>query len=499
MSSFIGIDLGTTFCAVSTLDDTGRPVIVRNSDGANITPSCLEFRDGGKIEVGEDARRTYGINPKVLGRFKRDMGTTKTYEVDGESFTPTDLSSLLLKKLLKDTINEVGSVAEAVVTIPANFSNDARDATMQAAKNAGLNVKYIVNEPTAAALYYAFHTGSELNGNYAVFDLGGGTFDISILHVSGQDIDVLRSNGIARLGGDDFDRALQKLVFNKTMDEFGHELDNEDFPLCDAEKEKISLSKRNNITINLRAIKKNIKISRNDFEEIISSSLVQMQMACESVVSESKMEMSDITAVFLVGGSSRIPAVQNLVEKVFKQKPLASVNVDEVVALGASLYAAYKGDQSKLNPIQKSSISNIKVGESTSKFFGTTSLTGDAMGSLKKINSIIIKKGEKIPCTVSESFYTIRDGQTNVHCDVTESSASETDPNFVKVIWEGNLELPDGRPAGQEIKVTYGYDENQIMNCTFIDVDTGKEKVVELGMEAKDREDTADIDKFLVE
>ena len=164
MSSFIGIDLGTTFSAVSTIDETGRPVIVHNSDGQNITPSCIEFSNG-KAFVGEEAKKTFGMSPNCVCRFKRHMGESKTYDIEGNTYTPTDLSSILLKKLLKDTIDAIGDVGEAVVTIPANFSNKAREATMAAAKNAGLNVNYIVNEPTAAALCYAYQTGTDLNGN----------------------------------------------------------------------------------------------------------------------------------------------------------------------------------------------------------------------------------------------------------------------------------------------------------------------------------------------
>ena len=499
MKKYIGIDLGTTFCAVAMLDDTGRPSIVHNSDGQNITASYLEWRDDGVVEAGQNARKTFGINPRVVGRFKSEMGTNKTYEIDGNSYTPTQLSSLLLKKLLQDTLSEIGLVAEAVVTIPANFSNDAREATMQAAKDAGLNVKFIINEPTAAALYYAYNSGGQLNGHYAVYDLGGGTFDISIIKVDSHEIDVIRSNGIKKLGGDDFDKALQKLVIQKTNEEFGEEINNEDYPISQAEDDKIKLSKRDKIEVQINSIRKFIEINRSDYEESISTLIVQTKMACEACINESGISIGDIESVFLVGGSTRMPIIKEIVEKFFNQKPLQTVNVDEVVALGASLYAAYKSDQSELNPVQRSEISKLTVGESSGQYYGTTALVEKEGGTRIIENAILINKGQKIPCSKTESFYTIADGQVKVNCDVTESGRKETDPEYVNTIWDGNLDLPSGRPKGQEIKVTFGYDDNQIMNCSFIDVATGDKKEIKLTLQSIKTDEDSDISEFLVE
>jgi molecular chaperone DnaK len=497
VSSFVGIDLGTTFSAVATIDDTGRPAIVHNRDGSNITPSVVLFRDDGVAEVGEGARRSLGIHPSCLGRFKRDMGTSTVYKVKSGEFTPTQLSTILLKKLAGDAGVSIGKIAEAVVTIPANFSHEAREATMRAAKAAGLSVKYIINEPTAAALYYAFKSGNELGGVYSVYDFGGGTFDISIIRVDGQDVEVLATNGVAKLGGDDFDSALQRLVQGKYKKLTGEDLEPEDFTKYDAEEEKKSLSKRDKVTI--RVARKLIDVSRLEFEEAISSYITQAQMLCEAAVDEAGVALKDIKGVLLVGGSTRVPAVRASVRKVFGQDPIGTVNVDEVVALGAALYAAYKTDRSKLTAVQKNSVEKIKVTESTSKCFGTISLGHDeARGGVKLLNSILIRKGEKIPCSVTETFYTVSDGQQNLDCDVTESSAPETDPRFVKVIWKGTLQLPPNRPRGQEIQVTFAYDDNQIMKCSFIDVSTGRETKIDLSMAPKDH-GTEEIEKFLVE
>lgn len=499
MTAFIGIDLGTTFSAVATIDKTGRPVIVHNSDGSNITPSCVTEIDDGVYEVGEYARRTWGNAPdKAAGRFKREMGNSTTFMIGETSFTPSELSSLVLKKLKQDAVKELGAIGEAVVTIPANFSSEARDATMLAAKSAGLNVKYIINEPTAAALYYAFKNGEDLHGNYAVYDLGGGTFDVSIISVNGQDIEVLASNGVSKLGGDDFDLTLKKLIKKKYEDETGEPLEDDDFTTNEAEEEKKSLSKRKRVTVKIN--RKLVDITREEFEESISTQVTQAEMLCEATIDEAGISPSDIRAVFLAGGSTRIPLVQESIKRVFDQEPVASVNVDEVVALGAALYAAYKGDQNNLTEVQKNAIQKIKVSETTTKCFGTISVGHDAVRDQHKLsNTVLINKGDKIPCSVTESFFTIFEGQEAVNCQLTESTAPETDPRFVKVIWEGNLKLPKDRPEGQEIKITYSYDENQMMKCSFEDVATGRKTEIDLSMASEKGTADEQISKFMVE
>ncbi|MFK5984807.1 MAG: Hsp70 family protein [Pseudomonadota bacterium] len=497
MAAFIGIDLGTTFSAVATIDKTGRPSIVHNSDGHNITPSCVTETEDGVFEVGEYARRTWGNAPeKAASRFKRDMGSTTTQMVNTKSLNPTELSAIVLKKLMQDAKKEIGELGEAVVTIPANFSNEARDATMTAAQSAGLDIKYIINEPTAAALYYAFKSGEDLHGNYAVYDLGGGTFDISIIHVDGQDVNVLASNGVSKLGGDDFDLILKKMVFDKYKVLTGEDLEEDDFTTNEAEEEKKSLSNRKRVTIKVN--KKLIDITRDEFEEAISTLVMQTEMLCESTLDEAGVSVSDLRAVLLAGGSTRIPIVLESIKRVFDAEPISSVNVDEVVALGAALYAAYKGDKSNLSEVQKNAISKIKVTETTSKSFGTISISHDeARGQEKLTNSVLIKKGDKIPCSVTESFFTVYEGQEGVACRLTESTAPETDPRFVKVIWEGELKLPAGRAEGQEIKVTFAYDENQMMKCSFVDVESDRKTEVDLSMSSNDDENV--IDKFMVE
>ena len=444
--------------------------------------------------------RPLSTNPGwVAARFKRDMGTSVTHTIGAQTFTPTELSTFVLKKLVQDAEKSIGPVGEVVVTIPANFAHEARDATLSAAKAAGMNVKFIINEPTAAALFFAFKSGEQLDGTYAVYDLGGGTFDVSVIRVNGYNVEVLASNGVTKLGGDDFDVALCGIVARKFKTATGEDMDPDDYTKNAAEEDKKSLSRRKQVLASY-AGRQRIELTREEFEEAISTKVTQAELLCEATLDEAGIEPSSIEEIFLAGGSTRIPLVRESVQRVFKREPTATVNVDEVVALGAALYAAYKGDKSKLSAVQRHSIEKIKVSESTSKCFGTISVSHDeARDEMRLANSILIRKGEKIPCSVEESFYTVYDGQDSVNCRVTESTAAETDPRFVKNIWEGDLRLPSGRPANQEIRVTYAYDENQIMKCSFRDIASGRETRIDLSMAMAGQVDSDVIDKFMVE
>ena len=498
MSAVIGIDLGTSYSAVAAIDDTGRPKIIPNKDDNALTPSCVVEASEGVMEVGEFARRQWGNAPETAAaRFKRDMGTSVKYEISGKLFTPTQLSTFILKRLVADASVRIGPIKEAVITIPANFAHEAREATLAAANAAGLNVRHIINEPTAAALYYAYKYGQELDGVFAVYDLGGGTFDISIIRVTGQNVEVIASNGIAKLGGDDFDSALQRLVQKKFKLQTGNDLPLDEFTKNAAEEQKKSLSARKQVTF--RTGRQLIDVSRPEFEEAISSLVTQTEMLCEATLDEAKISPADVKAVLLAGGSTRIPIIQESIERVFRQAASTTENVDEVVALGAALYSAYKTDRSSLSAAQRSAVARMHVSETTSKCFGTLTVGFDTARKERAMkNCILIKKGDKIPCSVTESFYTIHEGQTAVGCEVTECTAPEVDPRFVKVVWRGTLELPPGRPENQEIKVTFSYDENQVMKCSFVDVNTGRKSEVDLSMSSSNAAQKSEIDRFLV-
>ena len=242
MANFVGIDLGTSFSVAATLDHVGMPVIVRNNEGQNLTASAVWFESEEHVLVGHEARIELSRSPDAFGVFKREMGTDKQYSAYGQTYSPTDLSAFVLTKLRQDSELAIGTIDEAVITVPANFSHEARDATMQAAQTAGLSTKHIINEPTAAALYYAHQQGETLHGVYAVYDLRGGTFDVSIIQVDGEDVEVLASNGIGKLGGDDFDRALQELLRAEFKKITSSALSDNDYTRFEAENDKISLS-----------------------------------------------------------------------------------------------------------------------------------------------------------------------------------------------------------------------------------------------------------------
>jgi len=498
MGKVVGIDLGTTFSALSYIDDTGRPTIVYNDDGQNITPSCVHEIEENTFVVGESARKEWGISKKsAAARFKRDMGTTKSYTINSHTFAPTDLSTFVLKKIKQDAEKEIGTISEASVTIPANFGHDAREATLLAAKNAGLNVKTIIDEPTAAAIYYAYKEGKALSGNYIVYDLGGGTFDVSVIKVKNKDIKVIASSGVSKLGGYDFDKALMELVKQKFKEKAKKELKVSDYNDNDAENDKKSLSKREKIKISVG--RTNIEITRNEFTESISSLIAQTELLCETALDEAKIQIKDIKEVFLAGGSTRIPAILESIKKIFKKEPISTINVDEVVALGASLYTAYKSDGLNLSAVQKESINSLSVEECTHNYFGTEVIVPSERGHTKE-NHSIIPRGEKIPCSVTETLYSHHDNQEVLRCTVTESQDDERDLKFVKTIHEGKLKFPDKRPAGREILVTYSFTDNKTMKCEFEDVETQTKETFDLSFDGRhETTNIQDIDKFLVE
>jgi molecular chaperone DnaK len=252
--------------------------------------------------------------------------------------------------------------------------------------------------------------------------------------------------------------------------------------------------------VTIRAGRQLIDVTRTEFEEAISSLVMQAEMLCEATLEEANVTPMEVNAVLLSGGSTRIPVIQESVERTFGQTPVSAENVDEVVALGAALYSAYKTDRSVLSAAQRTAVARMKVSETTGKCFGTIVVSIDPNHNERRlVNDILIRKGDKIPCSVTESFYTVSEGQTAVECQITECTAPERDPRFVKVIWKGGLALPPGRPAGQEIRVTYAYDENQVMKCSFVDASTGRKSEVDLSMAAARAEEASEVDRFLVE
>jgi len=390
-----------------------------------------------------------------------------------------------LKKLVQAASELKGNITEAVITVPANFSEKERKATMDAGKLAGLDVKHIINEPTAAAIYYA--SQSPVAGRVLIYDLGGGTFDVTITKVSGNNVEVIASGGDRHLGGKDFDLKLVELFNKKYQDEFGVGLvddQNHQFYLEKAEEIKFNLSNKDRQKIKLKgsAGRTQVDISRSDFEEAISTFVAKTELLIDSVLDETELAPSEIHQILIVGGSTRIPIIQQSLTRLFNKEPLKIINPDEAVALGAAIYAGLNADIGQLNAAQATAVSSLKLTEVCNDFYGTIVISQDpASGKVEKANFIMLKKNTPLPCSYTHSFTTTDDGQTSIWCAVTQSKAEETDPEFVQIIWEGSLEgLPEGRPAGQPVEVTFSYDKNQRMHCYFIDVNSGKKLEVDL-------------------
>jgi len=485
-ANIIGIDLGTTTTLVARFNEAGKPEITNNREGSPITPSVIQIDDSGAVIVGTEAKKFLGVGmPNVFAEFKREMGTDKSWNSGGMTVTPVDLSALLLKQVVADYAEQFGQPQSVVITWPANYRNEQREATKEAATRAGLKVEYYIEEPTAAALYYA--TDKALDGKYLVYDFGGGTFDVTLIEAHGNNIDVLYQDGVQQLGGKDLDLALLKIIGDKFRAKTGDEFDSVDcnFDKLATESAKHTLSVKDKTQIRLVSGKHGaiaIDLSRDEFEAGISHLVSQAEMACENVLRCGKddpsqhVKKSDIKEIFMAGGTSRVPAMQASVERLFGKKPMVK-NPAEAIAMGAAIYAAHKSTGGTLNALQARAVADIDVSLIAPHFFGT-SILSEETGSL--VNDTVIAKGGKLPCREERTYFTVSDNQTNVNCDVTQSAIDEPNVEFVTKIWEGGLALPSGRPAGQPIKVTYAYDINGTMQCSFEDVKTGKITKVDL-------------------
>lgn len=499
--AILGIDLGTTNSLMSVFDESGVAKIVHNQEGRNLTPSVVWIQDEGKktIKVGDEAKNVIGQEQNVYFEFKRQMGKPTRYPFFNVDISATELSAFVLQKLKKDFETVHGDTSTVVITVPANFANEQREATLAAAKIAGFKTQLLINEPTAAALHYAYSDEQDNNGTYMVFDFGGGTFDVSVVHVNGSDIEVLGSDGLQKCGGADLDKAILKIISQKFKDECGEDLDlnKSNFSISDAEEIKISLSslKEKKVTIMSEGHPKKVFIiTRDEFEAEIGGMITQMRMVCENILVECKRDTSKIQEIFLAGGSSRIPCVQDMLEDFLGKKPKLKGNPDEAISLGAAIYGGLKSDKSKLKGKQKDLISEVKLQEVSPAFFGTISL-----GENKLVNSILINKNEKIPCSVTEPFYTVSDKQESIGLTITQSPVEESDPKFVRTIWNGDLKVPGGRPAGQEVKVTFAYEENGLMKATFLDVASGEKQMVDITAQSEGAKSDINIDDFIVD
>jgi len=488
MSTIAGIDLGTTFSALARLNGIGRPEIVPNSEGERITPSAVFFEEeeAGSIRVGLEAINCRQLNPERVVRWiKRHMGNQDWRKnIDGRDWSPQEISSLILKKLKQDGSIE-SPINDVVISVPAHFDEARRKATMDAGILAGLNVIGIVNEPVAAALYYA--TTQNVNGRVLVYDLGGGTFDVTILDIDGQKMDIVCSQGDHALGGVDFDKKIVELFEDIYRKEHNAELIENDQDRAkyedEAEDVKKTLSRRNSVRKILygSAGSVRVEITREQYEAAIQPLIARTEILIEVALEEAKSSVSDIQKVLLVGGSTRMPLVRQKLAEKFGFEPEIAVNVDECVALGAAIHAGLtlmNTDAAKVDAGIATGLKEVRLKDVCNHSYGTICAPVDEETGQHVIrNSIILKKNTPLPCEATQTFYTMSDGQTQLQATITQGE--DEDPDFVNKIATEVFDLPGNRPANQPIHVQYSYDTNQRMHCKFLDEKSGRTLEVE--------------------
>ena len=498
MTKIIGIDLGTTYSAIAQLDDLGNPEVLSSTDeNRKITASTI-YVSGEKVIVGDKASDALAATPKnVISETKRQMENDVVYsvekgawvekdEAEENSYTPAQVSSFILSKLKGYT----SDVQKAVITVPALFAEKARVATLDAAKMAGIEVIELINEPTAAACYYASLPNVEkITGKILVFDLGGGTFDVTLCDVVDQKVDVITSRGDKWLGGKDFDQEILNLIEEKYKKETGKNLDLSEGKLQYleiAERIKRSLSVKNKHAEVVEGPEgpKKIEISRSEFEQSIQMHIEKLKMLLEECIDGSGHEVGEINHTLLVGGSTRIPIISKTIEKVMGKPPLKGVNVDEAVAAGAAVYAGLKSKNS-LNTAQKKAIGKVQLKDVCNFYMGTLVQRDDPVLNRKVTeNLVVIERDSKLPAEETTTVYTIYDDQHAIDCSITQSEGRESNREFVNVIHQGDLEFPDKKPKGREIEITYKYDTSGVMHCTFKDVSSDKKYEISLRPES---------------
>ena len=496
MGKIIGIDLGTTNSCVSVFEGN-EPVVITNSEGKRTTPSIVAFDNNGERKIGDPAKRQAVTNPqRTIFSIKRFMGenwaqvskeTSRVpykvveennmprVDIDGRLYTPQEISAMILQKMKKTAEEYLGQeVTEAVITVPAYFSDSQRQATKEAGQIAGLEVKRIVNEPTAAALAYGVDKANK-DMKIAVFDLGGGTFDISILEFGGGVFEVLSTNGDTHLGGDDFDQVIIDWLANEFKAEEGADLTADPMALQRlkkaAEKAKIELSSTTSTEINLPYItavngmpKHLVKtLTRAKFESLAHNLIQACLEPCKKAMSDAGLNNADIDEVILVGGSTRIPAVQKVVEDFFGKTPSKGVNPDEVVAVGAAIQGAILNKEGGVGDIVLLDVTPLSMGIET---------LGGVMTKLIDANTTI-------PCKKSETFSTAADNQTEVTIHVLQGERPMANQN--KSIGQFNLTgIAPARRGIPQIEVTFDIDANGILKVSAKDKATGKEQAIRI-------------------
>ena len=470
MSKIIGIDLGTTNSCVAVMEG-GKPVVIANTEGARTTPSVVAFTKTGERLVGEPAKRQEVTNAeKTISSIKREMGTDYKKEIDGKKYSPQEISAMILQKLKADAEGYLGEkVSEAVITVPAYFNDAQRQATKDAGKIAGLEVKRIINEPTAAALAYGLD--NEKEQKIMVYDLGGGTFDVSIIEIGDGVIEVLSTSGNNRLGGDDFDQKITDWMLDEFKKAEGVDLSTDKMALQRlkeaAEKAKKELSSATTTNINLPFITAtaegpkhfDMNLSRAKFDELTHDLVEKTAEPVQNALRDAGLTAADLGQVLLVGGSTRIPAVQDKVKQLTGKEPSKSLNPDECVALGASIQGGKLAGDAGAGEILLLDVTPL-------------SLSIETMGG---IATKLIERNTTIPTKKSQTFTTAADNQTAVDINVVQGERQFARDN--KSLGQFRLDgIPPARRGVPQIEVTFDIDANGIVNVSAKDLGTGKEQ-----------------------
>ncbi|MDE6909436.1 MAG: molecular chaperone DnaK [Lachnospiraceae bacterium] len=470
MGKIIGIDLGTTNSCVAVMEG-GKPTVIANTEGARTTPSVVAFTKTGERLVGEPAKRQAVTNAeKTIASIKRDMGTDNGRTIEGKKYSPQQISAMILQKLKADAESYLGeSVTEAVITVPAYFNDAQRQATKDAGKISGLDVKRIINEPTAAALAYGLD--NEKEQKILVYDLGGGTFDVSIIEIGDGVIEVLATNGDTHLGGDDFDNKLIQWMTDEFKKQEGIDLSGDKMAMQRlkeaAEKAKKELSSATTTNINLPFITAtaegpkhfDMNLTRAKFDELTNDLVERTAIPVQNALKDAGLSASDIGQVLLVGGSTRIPAVQDKVRQITGKEPSKSLNPDECVAIGASIQGGKLAGDAGAGEILLLDVTPL-------------SLSIETMGG---VATKLIERNTTIPTKKSQIFSTAADNQTAVDINVVQGERQFARDN--KSLGQFRLDgIPPARRGVPQIEVTFDIDANGIVNVSAKDLGTGKEQ-----------------------
>ena len=472
MAKIIGIDLGTTNSCVSVIEG-GEPVVIPNAEGARTTPSVVAYSKDGERMVGNVAKRQAITNPdRTISSIKRHMGSDYKVDIDGKAYTPQEISAIILQKLKSDAESYLGEkVTEAVITVPAYFTDSQRQATKDAGKIAGLDVKRIINEPTAAAL--AFGIDKEDDQKVMVYDLGGGTFDVSIIEMGDGVQEVLATAGNNRLGGDDFDKKVMDWIVSEFKKTNGIDLSGDKMAMQRvkeaAEKAKIDLSGMTTAQISLPFITQDatgpkhldLTLTRAQFNQMTADLVEKTMGPVRQAMSDSGLSMNEIDKILLVGGSTRIPAVQEAIEKFSGKKPFKGINPDECVAMGAALQGGVLGGDVK----------GLLLLDVTPLSLGIETMGG--------VNTVIIERNTTIPTKKSQIFSTAADNQTSVEVHVLQGERQFAKDNKTLGMFHLDGIMPARRGVPQ-IEVTFDIDANGIVHVSAKDLGTGKEQHISI-------------------